>query len=49
MRKRYDWGPSIPYVLGGHWNQHPRAAMAFREGPNPDDYLTFFDAQQTEG
>jgi 4-hydroxy 2-oxovalerate aldolase len=29
-------------------NQHPRAAMAFREGPTPDDYLTFFDRIMAE-
>jgi len=43
LRQRYDWGPSIPYYVTGQMNQHPRAAMAFREGDTPDDYLTFYD------
>lgn len=49
MKARYDWGPSIPYVLSGHWNIHPRSAMAFREGKTPDDYISFFDQMRTEG
>jgi 4-hydroxy 2-oxovalerate aldolase len=48
LRARYDWGPSLPYYLTGQMNQHPRAAMAFREGPTPDDYLTFFDRIMAE-
>jgi 4-hydroxy 2-oxovalerate aldolase len=43
LRKEYDWGPSIPYQLVGQSNSHPRAAMAFRAGATPDDYLAFYD------
>ncbi len=43
LRKTLDWGPSIPYNITGQLNQHPRAAIEWREGPTPDDYLTFYD------
>jgi 4-hydroxy 2-oxovalerate aldolase len=43
LRQKYDWGPSIPYNLTGQMNMHPRAAMEFRAGPKPDDYLAFYD------
>jgi 4-hydroxy 2-oxovalerate aldolase len=43
LRKAFDWGPSIPYHITGQMNMHPRSAMAFRSGPNPDDYVAFYD------
>lgn len=43
LRETYDWGPSIPYNLTGQMNAHPRAAMSFRDGDAPDDYVTFYD------
>jgi 4-hydroxy 2-oxovalerate aldolase len=43
LRERFDWGPSIPYNITGQMNRHPRCAMAFREGPTPDNYLAFYD------
>ncbi len=48
LRKRYDWGPSIPYVLTGQMNLHPRSAIEFREGPTPDDYVAFYDKTRTQ-
>ena len=30
-------------------NLHPRAAMAFRDGKVPDDYVAFYDQMMTEG
>lgn len=44
LRERYDWGPSIPYYVTGMLNQHPRAAIAQREGANPDAYVEFYDS-----
>jgi 4-hydroxy 2-oxovalerate aldolase len=29
-------------------NQHPRTAMACREGQTPDDYLAFYDRTLAE-
>lgn len=43
LRQQIDWGPSIPYNITGQLNQHPRTAMEWREGPTPDDFLTFYD------
>ena len=38
-----DWGYSIPYMLTGMLNEHPRSAIAVREGDQPDNYLAFYD------
>jgi len=43
LRKEMDWGYSIPYMITGMLNQHPRAAMKVRESDRPDEYLAFFD------
>jgi len=43
LKQQFDWGPSIPYNITGQLNRHPKSAMAFREGPTPDDYLAFYD------
>jgi len=43
LRRKIEWGPSIPYNLTGQLNQHPRAAIEWSEGPNRDDYLAFYD------
>ena len=41
MKKDYDWGFDIPYLLTGHLNQHPRAAIAaMKEGRK--DYSGFY-------
>ena len=43
LRREIEWGPMIPYNLTGQLNQHPRAAIEWREGPTPDDFLAFYD------
>ena len=43
LRAVNDWGPSIPYNLTGQMNMHPRTAISFRSGSNPDDYTGFYD------
>jgi 4-hydroxy 2-oxovalerate aldolase len=48
LRARYDWGPSAPYYITGLYNQHPRAAIAMREGPAPDEYVEFYDSTTAE-
>ncbi len=48
LSKKIDWGYSIPYLITGWLNEHPRAAIKVREGSNPDDYLTFFDQMVEE-
>ena len=43
LRREIEWGPMLPYSLTGQLNQHPRAAIEWREGPTPDDFLAFYD------
>lgn len=48
LRKKLDWGYSIPYMITGQMNEHPRSAIKMRASENPDDYTTFYD-QMIEG
>ncbi len=43
LRREIEWGPSLPYNITGQMNQHPRAAIEWREGATPDDFLAFYD------
>ncbi len=43
MSQEIDWGYSIPYMITGHYNEHPRSAIALRDGDRKDDYVGFFD------
>jgi 4-hydroxy 2-oxovalerate aldolase len=47
LRKELDWGYSIPYMLTGQLNIHPRMAIEFRASDSPDNYVAFYD-QLTE-
>jgi 4-hydroxy 2-oxovalerate aldolase len=47
MRQKMDWGYSIPYMLTGQLNVHPREAIKHRAGDSPDDCVAFYD-QMTE-
>ncbi len=46
LRRKMEWGVSAPYMITGQMNLHPREAIKWREGPNPDDYVRFFDWMQ---
>jgi 4-hydroxy 2-oxovalerate aldolase len=46
LSKQIDWGYSIPYMLTGQLNIHPRMAMAVRDSDTPDNYVEFFDRLQ---
>jgi 4-hydroxy 2-oxovalerate aldolase len=48
LAKELDWGYSIPYGITGQLNQHPRAAIKWRAGDAPDDYVTFYDQMVEE-
>ena len=41
--KKIDWGYSIPYMITGVLNQHPRAAMAVMESDHKELVTDFFD------
>jgi 4-hydroxy 2-oxovalerate aldolase len=47
LRREMDWGYSIPYMLTGQLNIHPRMAIKFRSSDTPDNYVEFYD-QLTE-
>jgi 4-hydroxy 2-oxovalerate aldolase len=41
--KKIDWGYSIPYMVTGTLNQHPRAAIAVMESEDKDKVTAFYD------
>ena len=43
LRETVDWGPSVPYNVTGQMNLHPRAAIQFRAGGEPDNIIQFYD------
>ncbi|MDI6775432.1 MAG: nucleoid-structuring protein H-NS, partial [Verrucomicrobiota bacterium] len=43
LAKEINWGYSIPYAITAQLNQHPRDAIAWHAGKNPDDYVAFYD------
>ncbi|MCC7146974.1 MAG: aldolase catalytic domain-containing protein [Phycisphaeraceae bacterium] len=48
LRQELDWGPSIPYIITGQRNLHPRAAMEWRESDKKDRFLEFYDKIVTD-
>lgn len=42
--KKIDWGYSVPYMISGTMNQHPRAAMAHMESDNKEKITDFYDS-----
>jgi 4-hydroxy 2-oxovalerate aldolase len=43
LRETIDWGYSIPYMISGQMNQHPRSAMALRESDKKNEFIRFYD------
>ena len=43
LEKELDWGYSIPYMITGQLNEHPRSAMKAREN-NDTNYVDFYDS-----
>jgi 4-hydroxy 2-oxovalerate aldolase len=43
IRETVEWGPLVPYNITGQLNLHPRAAMEFRAGDSPEDFVAFYD------
>ncbi len=48
MSKKLDWGYSIPYMITGQLNRHPRSAIKMRASESPDDYVRFYDQMMEE-
>nr|MBF0222690.1 aldolase catalytic domain-containing protein [Desulfobulbaceae bacterium] len=47
--KKIDWGYSVPYMISGTMNQHPRAAMAHMESEHKEKITDFYDAMTVNG
>jgi 4-hydroxy 2-oxovalerate aldolase len=43
LRSRIDWGYSIPYMISGQLNEHPRTAIKLRESQDRDQFIRFYD------
>ncbi len=43
LRKQLDWGPSVPYIITGQHNRHPRAAIQWRATDKKDNFTEFYD------
>ena len=43
MRSKLMWGFDLPYMLTGFLNQHPRAAIKFKEAKSPGDIVDFYN------
>jgi 4-hydroxy 2-oxovalerate aldolase len=43
LRQQVEWGPLVQYNITGQLNQHPRSAIAARNGPDRDNYVDFYD------
>jgi len=43
LGKKIEWGYTIPYMLTGVLDVHPRAAMAVRNSAEKDRYLDFYN------
>jgi len=43
LRAELGWGFSVPYMLTGFMNRHPRSAIAWNASPEKDDLVAFFD------
>lgn len=48
LREELRWGFDIPYMITGHLNQHPRAAMKFNAGDDRGNIVEFYDSMGEE-
>jgi 4-hydroxy 2-oxovalerate aldolase len=44
LRDKIEWGYIIPYAISGMMNEHPRLAMALRQGPGKENYREFYES-----
>ena len=49
LRKDFFWGFSIPYMISGILNRHPREAIEFMEKGDSTDIVKFYDTMTSEG
>lgn len=43
LHEEIDWGYSIPYMITGQMNEHPRSAIKLREGDQRNQFVSFYD------
>ncbi|MEK6645414.1 MAG: aldolase catalytic domain-containing protein [Candidatus Firestonebacteria bacterium] len=43
LSEKIDWGYSIPYMITGQLNQHPREAIKLRSSDKKNNYVEFYD------
>ena len=43
LRESIDWGYSVPYMITGQMNEHPRSAIKMRESDQKNEFLKFYD------
>lgn len=48
LQQEIEWGYTIPYMITGVLDLHPRAAMKLRKSEKKDDYLGFYEKLTTE-
>jgi 4-hydroxy 2-oxovalerate aldolase len=48
LQDKMEWGYSIPYMITGFLNQHPRSAIKMRASDSPDDFVGFYDQMVEE-
>ncbi len=46
MREELDWGFTVPYMITGLMNRHPRPAIKMRASDAPDDYVAFLNQME---
>ena len=44
LRDKIEWGYIIPYMITGILDEHPRAAMALRNGDKKENYREFYES-----
>jgi 4-hydroxy 2-oxovalerate aldolase len=47
LSREIEWGYIIPYMVTGVLNEHPRVAIEFRDSPEKDHYVKFYDKLTT--
>ena len=49
LREGIEWGYIIPYAIAGMLNEHPRDAMALRNGDKKEHYREFYESLTSTG
>jgi 4-hydroxy 2-oxovalerate aldolase len=47
LRDHIEWGYIVPYMITGMLNEHPRVAIAWRDSPQRNDFVKFYDTLTT--